>query len=105
MTDTLPDGCKYIRNKCRYCENWLETLLGRSASDTNIDYLLIHQQVYIGWIVVELLIIYFFFVETAGKTLEELSEIFEAKNPRKASTKKVKIAMDETGHVVDVKGP
>jgi hypothetical protein len=55
--------------------------------------------------VVELLIIYFFFVETAGKTLEELSEIFEAKNPRKASTKKVKVALDETGQVVDIKGP
>jgi hypothetical protein len=28
------------------------------------------------------------FVETKGRTLEELDEIFEAKNPRKASTAK-----------------
>lgn len=28
---------------------------------------------------------YFFFVETKGFTLEELDEIFEAKNPRDAS--------------------
>ncbi|CAK1361096.1 Lactose permease [Cercospora beticola] len=58
--------------------------------------------VYIGWICVELVVIYFFFVETAGKTLEELKEIFEADNPRKASTKKTKVALDEVGHVVHV---
>lgn len=58
--------------------------------------------VYIVWIVIELLIIYFFFVETAGKTLEELSEIFEAKNPRKASTVKTKVHMDESGRVLNV---
>ncbi|KAF2162117.1 hypothetical protein M409DRAFT_69331 [Zasmidium cellare ATCC 36951] len=58
--------------------------------------------VYIAWIIVELVVIYFFFVETAGKTLEELSEIFEAKNPRKASTRKVKVEMDEAGNVVHV---
>ena len=45
--------------------------------------------------------IYFFFVETAGKTLEELSGVFEAKNPAKASIKKTKVAIDESGHVVD----
>ena len=58
--------------------------------------------VYIVWIVVEMVVIYFFFVETAGKTLEELGEIFEAKNPRKASTRKVKVEMDEAGRVVHV---
>ncbi|KAK3613778.1 hypothetical protein LTR56_027682 [Elasticomyces elasticus] len=46
---------------------------------------------YIVWICVEFVIVYFFFVETKGKTLEELSEVFEAPNPRKASTKKVKV--------------
>lgn len=49
-----------------------------------------------------MVIIYFFFVETAGKTLEELSEIFEAPSPRKASTKKVTVGLDEDGRVVDV---
>ncbi|KXT11191.1 hypothetical protein AC579_830 [Pseudocercospora musae] len=58
--------------------------------------------VYIGWICVELAVIYFFFVETAGKTLEELKSIFEAPNPRKASTRKTKIEMDDSGHVVHV---
>lgn len=47
-------------------------------------------------------IIYFFFVETAGKTLEELSSIFEAPNPRKESTKKVRVGLDEDGRVIDV---
>ena len=32
--------------------------------------------------------IYFFYVETKGRTLEELDEVFEASNPRKASTQK-----------------
>lgn len=44
--------------------------------------------VYIAWIVIEMVIIYFFFVETAGKTLEELHEIFEAPDPVKASIRK-----------------
>ena len=58
--------------------------------------------VYIAWIVVELVTIYFFFVETAGHTLEELGEIFAAKNPRKASTRKVKVGVDANGNVVNV---
>ncbi len=44
--------------------------------------------VYIAWICIELVVIYFFFVETAGKTLEQLGEIFAARNPRKESTRK-----------------
>lgn len=43
-----------------------------------------------------------FFVETAGKTLEELKQIFEAPNPRKASIRKTKVAMAEGGQVVHV---
>ncbi|EFQ32261.1 hypothetical protein CGRA01v4_11122 [Colletotrichum graminicola] len=58
--------------------------------------------VYIVWICVEIAIIYFFFVETAGKTLEELKTIFEAPNPRKESTKKTKVAVDGAGNVLDV---
>jgi MFS family permease len=57
--------------------------------------------VYIGWICVELAFIYFFFVETAGKTLEELKGIFEAPNPRKASVKRSKIQV-VGGHVQNV---
>lgn len=58
--------------------------------------------IYCVWIAVEMVVIYFFFVETAGKTLEELGEIFEAPNPRKASTKKVRVGLDEDGRVVGV---
>ncbi|KAH9211971.1 general substrate transporter [Leptodontidium sp. 2 PMI_412] len=58
--------------------------------------------VYIGWICIEIATIYFFFVETAGKTLEEMTEIFNADNPRKESTKKTKVDIDETGRVVGV---
>lgn len=58
--------------------------------------------VYIGWICVELAVIFFFFVETAGKTLEELKEIFEAPNPRNASLKRSKVALDERGQVLNV---
>lgn len=43
---------------------------------------------FVFWDVFEFVFIYFFFVETAGRTLEELDAVFEAKNPRKASTRK-----------------
>lgn len=41
------------------------------------------------WDLFEFAVIYFLFVETKGRTLEELDAVFEAKNPRKASTRKV----------------
>lgn len=58
--------------------------------------------VYIVWIVIEIIVMYFFFPETGGKTLEELSVIFEAPNPRKESTRKTKVQIREGGHVVEV---
>ncbi|USP75330.1 hypothetical protein yc1106_02604 [Curvularia clavata] len=58
--------------------------------------------VYIAWICVEIAVIFFFFVETAGKTLEELKEIFEAPNPRNASLRKTKVEIDSAGQVVNV---
>ena len=46
---------------------------------------------------------YFFFVETKDLTLEEMDEIFEAKNPRKKSTEvkrvKVRTVLKEDGKV------
>ncbi|KAI1340060.1 general substrate transporter [Xylariaceae sp. FL0016] len=42
---------------------------------------------FVFWDTFELGFMYFFFVETKGLTLEELDEVFEAKNPRKASVK------------------
>jgi sugar porter (SP) family MFS transporter len=58
--------------------------------------------VYCAWIAIEMILIYFFAVETAGKTLEELSSIFEAKNPRKESTRKTTMQVDEAGNVLGV---
>lgn len=40
------------------------------------------------WDLFELVFIYFFFVETKGRSLEELDAVFEAKNPRKESTRR-----------------
>ncbi|KAF7593618.1 hypothetical protein BBP40_011136 [Aspergillus hancockii] len=42
---------------------------------------------FVFWDCFEFAFIYFFFVETKGRTLEELEEVFEASNPRKASLK------------------
>ncbi|KAF9876718.1 hypothetical protein CkaCkLH20_05564 [Colletotrichum karsti] len=60
--------------------------------------------VYIVWIAFEIAFIYFMYPETMGKTLEELTDVFEAKNPRKASMRRVIVELDENGHAVDVKG-
>ncbi|CAI6332058.1 unnamed protein product [Periconia digitata] len=46
---------------------------------------------FVFWDIFEFAFMYFFFVETKGSTLEELDDIFEAKNPRKASTQKKKV--------------
>ncbi|MBE3047855.1 MFS transporter, partial [Candidatus Bathyarchaeota archaeon] len=58
--------------------------------------------IFVVWISIEVVFMYFYFPETAGKTLEELSTIFEAKNPRKESTKKTKVQIHDDGHVVEV---
>lgn len=58
--------------------------------------------VYFIRICVEIAVIYFFFVETAGKTLEEMDSIFDAPNPRKESTKKTSVAIDESGRVMGI---
>lgn len=57
---------------------------------------------FIFWDVFEFVFIYFFFVETKNRTLEELAEIFTAKNPVKFSLQKteVEIISDEKGHAV-----
>ncbi|KAJ5827310.1 Major facilitator superfamily domain general substrate transporter [Penicillium robsamsonii] len=58
-----------------------------------------------GWNIVQGVFIYFFAVETNGRTLEELSEIFEAPNPRKKSTETQQVLVSETeNQVVEVKG-
>ncbi|KOS18049.1 Lactose permease [Escovopsis weberi] len=54
------------------------------------------------WDAVQLACVYFFLPETKGRTLEELDEIFEAKNPVKASLDKRLVAVDSEGGVVNV---
>ena len=48
---------------------------------------------FIFWDVLEVALIYFLFVETKNRTLEELAEIFRAKNPVSFSLKKTEVAV------------
>ncbi|KXN92315.1 Lactose permease [Leucoagaricus sp. SymC.cos] len=54
--------------------------------------------VYIAWDIFECIVIYFFAVETKGRTLEELDEIFRDPNPVKASKRKLKVAIVDKGN-------
>ncbi|KAI9933774.1 hypothetical protein ASPWEDRAFT_35684 [Aspergillus wentii DTO 134E9] len=58
---------------------------------------------FIFWDMFEFAIIYFLFVETSKRTLEELTGIFQAKNPVKASLKKAEVVVqgDEATEVVE----
>lgn len=58
--------------------------------------------VFMIWCVIQAIIIYFLIPETKNRTLEELDEIFRAKNPMKASIAKRKVALDESANIVGV---
>ncbi|KAG8743615.1 hypothetical protein FRC10_011678 [Ceratobasidium sp. 414] len=58
--------------------------------------------IFVGWDLVESALWYFFCVETVGRTLEELEEIFGAENPVAASKSKSKVAVKESGAVAVV---
>lgn len=51
---------------------------------------------------VQAFIIWWFIPETKGRTLEELDEIFAAKNPVRESLRKKEVAVTNTGDVVDI---
>ncbi|KXS14312.1 general substrate transporter [Gonapodya prolifera JEL478] len=51
--------------------------------------------VYIAWDLMEVIVIYLFFVETKGRTLEELDEVFDAPNPVQASLKPSRALLEE----------
>jgi sugar porter (SP) family MFS transporter len=53
------------------------------------------------WNAFEFFISYLFNVETKGFTLEELDEVFEAPNPRKASTRKRHVLVDSAGNFLE----
>ncbi|EME41001.1 hypothetical protein DOTSEDRAFT_74520 [Dothistroma septosporum NZE10] len=56
--------------------------------------------VFIVWCAVQTVVFYFFLPETKGRTLEELDQIFEARNPVKASLHRKKIAVANDGTVL-----
>ncbi|KAF3017039.1 Beta-galactosidase (Lactase) [Neopestalotiopsis sp. 37M] len=55
--------------------------------------------VYIGWLCLEVAVVFFFFVETAGKTLEELEVVFNARSPVKKSLEKSHLTLMSDGQV------
>jgi len=54
------------------------------------------------WDAIQVVIVYLLLPETKGRTLEELDEFFEAKNPVKMSTTKKSLAVTQHGDVVNV---
>lgn len=58
--------------------------------------------VFMIWCVIQTIIIYFLMPETKNRTLEELDDIFNSPNPRKASTEKKKVQLDADANVVGV---
>lgn len=65
------------------------SILGQYTSAVAIEKIGYHYYiVFIVWDLIEATIIYFFFVETKNRTLEEINEIFEAPNPVKKSLEK-----------------
>ena len=58
--------------------------------------------VFVGWDIIEAALWYFFGVETNGRTLEELDEVFSAPNPVAASKQKKVVAIKASGAAVVV---
>ncbi|KAF5391752.1 hypothetical protein D9757_001756 [Collybiopsis confluens] len=55
--------------------------------------------VFVGWDVVASALWFFFGVETHGRTLEELEEVFNAPWPARASVEKIEVAVERNGEV------
>ncbi|KIY02247.1 uncharacterized protein Z520_02385 [Fonsecaea multimorphosa CBS 102226] len=56
---------------------------------------------YVVWDAFGVVIIYFFFVETRGRSLEELDELFESENPKKASLAYKHVVIKSDGTIKD----
>lgn len=54
---------------------------------------------YVVWDAFGVLVIYFTFVETRGRSLEELDELFEHPNPKKASLEYRDVLVTKDGRV------
>jgi sugar porter (SP) family MFS transporter len=59
--------------------------------------------IFVIWDAIQTVIMYFFLPETKNRTLEELDQIFEARNPVKASIRGTAVAVDQNSRVVAVK--
>lgn len=57
---------------------------------------------YVFWDAFGVVVIYFFFVETRGWSLEEIEDLFQAKNPVKASLEKKNISVAHDGTITHV---
>ncbi|KAL7932838.1 general substrate transporter [Trichoderma chlorosporum] len=57
---------------------------------------------YVFWDAFGIIVIYFFFVETRGWSLEEIEDLFQAKNPVKASLEKNNISVSHDGIITHV---
>ncbi|KAK4065880.1 uncharacterized protein Triagg1_8432 [Trichoderma aggressivum f. europaeum] len=57
---------------------------------------------YVFWDAFGVVVIYFFFVETRGWSLEEIEDLFQAKNPVKASLEKKNISVAQDGTITHV---
>jgi len=58
--------------------------------------------IFVGWDIVEAALWYLLAVETNGRSLEQLEEIFASKNPVAASKRTQKVAIKDTGDVLVV---
>ncbi|KAH8684240.1 general substrate transporter [Tricladium varicosporioides] len=58
--------------------------------------------IFTAWCGIQAAVVYFFIPETKNRTLEELDEIFSAKNPVKASIAKKRLGFDAYGEVVNI---
>ena len=56
---------------------------------------------YVVWDAFGVVVIYFFFVETRGRSLEELDELFESPNPKKASLEFHEVVVRRDGTIKD----
>jgi MFS family permease len=71
--------------------------VGRNANSVMQYYFL-----FIFWDIFEFIFIYFFFVETRRRTLEEISDIFKSRKPVKTSLAKSKIVMHGSRGVTEM---
>lgn len=81
------------------CANLYNTYVTAVALDA-IDYR--YYFVFVGLNIIYAAVWFFFGVETRGRTLEEMEEVFNAKFPPRASLQKAVMVKQNDGHLADV---